>query len=484
MGKKNKVIKINPHKNLIQYILASVFAITGANLFAQTPTTFTATNVKVMDTLTSNDLIRASEIVATETITAKDDIVAEQDVKITGALTVTNTATFKGIVDLGNGIGFKSIPATSSHPTVFKFGTSISLLPPSNGLDPEDLVACANPILGANPLYSFVGSLKASSYLPNSTGSTILGHDGANGILDVQGTASNNGVGGLLVNYYCKRNVFICMNGNSNNPQENHIYMGEFVRAAKHVEIGNNSTGITDASNTAMQVNVNAGIGFNANCFNNGNISAYNTTKNNIITSSIYGDGMFWQNTALINQKMLRIYDGTASTLDQDKFIVLGDGRTQINCGTSTNRKMLNIYNSGQAGSAANKFAVFDNGKTIIGDEFGTSSNYMLTVNGKIGAREIKVSIQNPWPDYVFAKNYNLKTLEGVETYINKNKHLPNIPSAEELKKEELGLNIAEMQGLQMEKIEEIYLYLIELNKQVKELKRENELLKAEIRGK
>lgn len=200
MGKKNKVIKINPHKNLIQYILASVFAITGANLFAQTPTTFTATNVKVMDTLTSNDLIRASEIVATETITAKDDIVAEQDVKITGALTVTNTATFKGIVDLGNGIGFKSIPATSSHPTVFKFGTSISLLPPSNGLDPEDLVACANPILGANPLYSFVGSLKASSYLPNSTGSTILGHDGANGILDVQGTASNNGVGGLLVN--------------------------------------------------------------------------------------------------------------------------------------------------------------------------------------------------------------------------------------------------------------------------------------------
>lgn len=452
------------------------------NIKAQT--TFTATNVKVMDTLTSNNVIKANEIVATETITAKNDIVAEQDVKINGVLTVTNTANFKGIVDLGNGIGFKSFPATNGHPTIFKFGTSVSLQPNNNGQDPEDIVTCASPILGGNPLYSFVGNLKASSYLPNSTGSTILGHDGANGIIDVQGTASNYGAGSLLVNYYCKRNVSICTNGNAINPNENHIYMGEFVSAAKHFEIGNNSTGIGDAGNTALQINAWNGNGLLVNCFNSGNLPSFITKKNNTITSTIFGDGMFWQNTILVNQKMLRIYDGTTNFSDQDKFVVLGDGRTQINCGPSTNRKMLQIYNSVQTGSAANKFAVFDDGKTIIGDEFSTSSNYMLTVNGKIGAREIKVSIQNPWPDYVFDKSYNLQNLEGVEQFIKQNQHLPNIPSANELSKDELGLDLAKMQSLQIEKIEEIYLHLIDLNKQLKELKKENEKLKTQLNNK
>jgi hypothetical protein len=105
----------------------------------------------------------------------------------------------------------------------------------------------------------------------------------------------------------------------------------------------------------------------------------------------------------------------------------------------------------------------------------------MLTVNGKIGARSIRVSLQSPWPDYVFSKSYNLQSLEGIEKYIDKNAHLPNIPSAKELSKDELGLDLAHMQGLQMEKIEEIYLHLINLNKQIQALKKENEELKKII---
>ncbi|MBK6523496.1 MAG: hypothetical protein IPG08_14920, partial [Sphingobacteriaceae bacterium] len=85
-------------------------------------------------------------------------------------------------------------------------------------------------------------------------------------------------------------------------------------------------------------------------------------------------------------------------------------------------------------------------------------------------------------PDYVFNKNHNLLSLATVESYIDKNHHLPNIPSAKELKNEECGLNLGEMQGLQMEKIEEIYLYLIEMDKQLKELKKENEDLKKQLK--
>lgn len=148
---------------------------------------------------------------------------------------------------------------------------------------------------------------------------------------------------------------------------------------------------------------------------------------------------------------------------------------------TDNNSPSIAVYNSNFSLPNKHSFIVQGDGKTIIGGVYGTSSNYMLLVNGKIGAREIKVSIQNPWPDYVFSKNYNLKNLEGVEEYITKNKHLPNIPSADELKKDELGLDLAQMQGLQMEKIEEIYLHLIELNKQIKALKKENNKLKQKL---
>jgi hypothetical protein len=127
-------------------------------------------------------------------------------------------------------------------------------------------------------------------------------------------------------------------------------------------------------------------------------------------------------------------------------------------------------------------FTVFGDGRTRIGGEFNTTTPYMLTVNGKMGAREIKVSIQNPWPDYVFNTEYDLKSLESIEKYVDKHKHLPNIPSAKELNEEELSLDLAAMQGKQMEKIEEIYLHLIELNKQIKELKKENEILKQQVK--
>lgn len=123
-------------------------------------------------------------------------------------------------------------------------------------------------------------------------------------------------------------------------------------------------------------------------------------------------------------------------------------------------------------------------GPVNIGTLFATATPYMLTVNGRIGAREIKVSIQNPWPDYVFNKNYKLQSLENIEIYVNKYKHLPNIPSGDDLKKEELSLDLAQMQGLQMEKIEELYLHLIQLNKDIKELKKENDVLKTLIKNK
>ncbi|SHK78687.1 hypothetical protein SAMN05444266_101140 [Chitinophaga jiangningensis] len=90
-----------------------------------------------------------------------------------------------------------------------------------------------------------------------------------------------------------------------------------------------------------------------------------------------------------------------------------------------------------------------------------------LSVNGDIVTRKVKVTAAG-WADYVFAPGYALPTFAGLEKFIAENGHLPGIPSAAVVEKD--GLDIADMQKRQMEKIEELTLLLIKLNKQVEKL--------------
>nr|WP_068890589.1 hypothetical protein [Pedobacter panaciterrae] len=85
-----------------------------------------------------------------------------------------------------------------------------------------------------------------------------------------------------------------------------------------------------------------------------------------------------------------------------------------------------------------------------------------LSINGKIRAQEIKVETAN-WPDYVFAKDYQLPTLQEIEKHIKEKGHLPGIPSAEEVKVN--GVDLGEMNAKLLKKIEELMLYMIELEK-------------------
>jgi hypothetical protein len=107
-----------------------------------------------------------------------------------------------------------------------------------------------------------------------------------------------------------------------------------------------------------------------------------------------------------------------------------------------------------------------------------TPGSFKLAVEGKIGAREVQVTLQNPWPDYVFEPTYNLKPLAEIETYIKENKHLPEVPSAAAMEKN--GVLLGEMNMLLLKKIEELTLFLIEQNKEIKKLRDENKDLKQE----
>ncbi|QOG89643.1 hypothetical protein HUE46_06240 [Flavobacterium columnare] len=101
-------------------------------------------------------------------------------------------------------------------------------------------------------------------------------------------------------------------------------------------------------------------------------------------------------------------------------------------------------------------------------DPVDSNKEYKLSVKGRVRAEEVKV--YNTWADYVFTKDYKLRSLEEVETFINENKHLPNVPSAKEIT--EKGLELGEIARVQQEKIEELTLYLIQQNKEIQELKK------------
>ena len=98
------------------------------------------------------------------------------------------------------------------------------------------------------------------------------------------------------------------------------------------------------------------------------------------------------------------------------------------------------------------------------------TDKFVVMGNGNVKATEVRVKI-NIFPDYVFKDDYDLTPLYKVEKFIKKHKHLPNIPKGSVLVKE--GLKLGEMQVKQMEKIEELFLYVIKLEKKVDSLKKE-----------
>jgi len=120
-------------------------------------------------------------------------------------------------------------------------------------------------------------------------------------------------------------------------------------------------------------------------------------------------------------------------------------------------------YKNNFKGTVANQGDLFSSGNMGIGTT--DTKGYKLAVNGKIRAQEIKVEAAN-WPDYVFAEDYNLRTIPDLKKFIATNKHLPEIPSAKEV--EANGLDLGEMNKLLVKKIEELTLMRIDQHEQSK----------------
>ncbi|WP_421939099.1 hypothetical protein [Pedobacter sp.] len=147
------------------------------------------------------------------------------------------------------------------------------------------------------------------------------------------------------------------------------------------------------------------------------------------------------------------------SDLSVDKFLPM------------TNDWDLYVGNLYSTDGASLAIKALQNGNVGIGT---TTPDEKLAVNGKIHAREVRVDAKD-WPDYVFKPEYKLPTLNDLEKQIKEKGHLPDMPSAQMVERK--GLAVGEILKLQQQQIEELTLYMIEKDKEVKTLQQQNKML-------
>jgi hypothetical protein len=118
----------------------------------------------------------------------------------------------------------------------------------------------------------------------------------------------------------------------------------------------------------------------------------------------------------------------------------------------------------------ATKVTIRSDGKVGIGAGINYNGTYKLYVESGILTEKVKVAVKNSaaWSDFVFDKDYNLMSLAEVESFIDENKHLPSIPSANEVVVN--GIDLGEMNAKLLQKIEELTLYIISQDKRLKKL--------------
>lgn len=251
----------------------------------------------------------------------------------------------------------------------------------------------------------------------------------------IDASLAGTGPSGLLINYFCKSNTFI-------NTAGGEVHTGDKVYMNNTLKIGSSG---------------------NANFDLNTSIEIYNASRDGIKFISPYN------NTKLISVDNSNLPGASA-------FLVKGDGSTEVNTFNNGSAFKVNGYN----GSAySNNFLIYGNGRTEIHiqnpiatdkalyvvDDFNNKDIFLVKSNGKTYAREVEITLIPQFPDYVFENSYNLMSLSALDKYIKNNKHLPGFKKGEYYEKN--GINVNELLIKQQEKIEELTLYIIQMEKRI-----------------
>jgi hypothetical protein len=171
-------------------------------------------------------------------------------------------------------------------------------------------------------------------------------------------------------------------------------------------------------------------------------------------------------------------YDGTnfynAATIEltADETHSASTHATSIRFGTYGNSEVMRVTSDGKVGIGTTNPA---NYKLAVAGPI--SAQGQLNVDGVVYAKEVVVDTTLPQPDYVFDANYRNMPLSEVEQHIKAEKHLPGVPSAQEVAAH--GVNVGQMQTVLLQKIEELTLHMIEMEKENTKLRQRVEQLES-----
>lgn len=353
------------------------------------------------------DITAKGEIISQDTLRAEKDILVGGNANIDGNLKVNNNVELKKGFTFDGVSGLNRIAPTTTTGEIFRLGNSAKPLP---------YFECSTP--QSEPWNNFYYNGNFVTYFPagSNTQSPLI--DAAlrigmapwngNALIDVSGVDANGqGTNGLEINSFCKRPTLI-NTGWDLNP--NTFVDGGTVFMGAKVDM-QSSLKLGWTQSGAIDLNTSIEINQNAT---NGNGAKVQTWNSSVKAFSVFN---------------------TSNGINKNTFVVYGDGRTQI-------------------GAA---------------QVMGTHSNAMLSVDGKITCRSLYVLKPTTWQDRVFSKEYSLQNLSDIDEYIHKNNHLPGVKSEKEVL--ENGYDINEMDATLLEKIENLYLYIIDQKKEIDLLK-------------
>lgn len=409
--------------------MLSLLAISAMNVYSQTVTTTT-----INGSLRVNDSLNVSNNLEAADIRSRGDMIAQNNLKTDGDLTVTGNADIAGTVKAG---GLAKLSGGVVTPGL-AIGTSSDYI----GITMQTLSSGARALtFGPAPIREFattciksysnsllsIFSDRAGVISSSSANMLDFNNDGQNGYIDYgydislfsQGSGSVTPIPALKLNSHCYGDVEIAKGGG-------------VLAAGNNLEIG------TPVRNNGIALNVNAP----------------NRTGQRTTVSSIYAE----TNTA------------APDVYNTQLFV----NRSRV--------KALTVFNTVTNTNGDETFVVYGNGKTRIGKgrplSGGPIENAMLTVDGIVVAKEVKVTVSSAyWADYVFDKSYKLLPLSEVRSFIDQHGHLPNVPSTEEITT--TGNDLGKTDAVLLAKIEECMLYIMELDKKVNELQKENKELKS-----
>jgi SprB repeat len=325
-----------------------------------------------------------------------------------------------------------------------------------------------------------------------------IGHDGgASG--GGNAMINNVGEGSLMINYNIAKDVKICM-GNSGdlevggntflatNPNKK-VGIGFTIPTSKlEIQSEQNETGLV--VNTIHNTSYGYGI-----------ISKVNDGSNSGLTKAFVVQNTFNGNENII------FYGSGFSNFKGDILVEKDDASFELKALNNTNSKLI-LGNPLLSWKLENNNS---NGNLIFNRVDGTSNNTLLELkssgevevngtlsvnaqdandvvlkltdvstgitnfkifgDGEIYGREMTLTLNN-FPDYVFDSNYQLLSLKDLKEFITINKHLPGVPSLEAVQKNENRVNIGDLQRILLEKIEELTLYVIQLEEKIQKLEK------------